>query len=58
MPVFIACITAYLMFTGIGMFSALQERANKAAAERAKNKKAAKEQALSPYCKKEQKFST
>lgn len=56
-PVFIACITAYLMFVGIGMFGALQERANKAALERAKQKHA-KEQALSPYGKKENRFST
>ena len=56
-PVFIACITAYLMFVGIGMFSALQDRANKAALKRAKEKHA-KEQALTPYNKKENKFST
>mmetsp|Transcript_22329 Transcript_22329/g.32522 ORF Transcript_22329/g.32522 Transcript_22329/m.32522 type:complete len:546 (-) Transcript_22329:316-1953(-) len=56
-PIFISCVTAYLMFTGIGVMGALQNRANKAAKDRAKGKvKIDKEQALSPYTKKSSKF--
>mmetsp|Transcript_8625 Transcript_8625/g.12872 ORF Transcript_8625/g.12872 Transcript_8625/m.12872 type:complete len:390 (-) Transcript_8625:250-1419(-) len=41
-PVFIACVTAYLMFTGIGVMGILQDRAKKS--ERKKKKAKAKKQ--------------
>lgn len=36
-PIFISCVTAYLMFTGIGVMGVLQQRAQQA--EKAKKKK-------------------
>lgn len=57
-PVFVACITSYLMLTGIGLLGALQARAkqnqqNTEAAQQPKFEASDRDDALNPYRRKE-----
>lgn len=59
-PVFISCITAYLMFTGIGLMGVLQNQADKSAKANAKKKEKESKgkDGLNAYNKRESRFES